>query len=70
MTHEELPLRWKKGYRCCGYWLGDERIGLVSIGPKGHWKREDGYNWSIGETAESGNCEILAKARRLDREYL
>lgn len=34
---------WERGYRCHGYWLGERRVGRVSIGPKSFHKPGDGY---------------------------
>ncbi len=61
--------RWEHGYRCHGLWLGSNRLGRVSIGPKGLW---DGlYRWELdGHPATSGEAKTLGKAKRQVEEAL
>lgn len=56
--------RWERGYRTHGYWRDEsnERLGRVSIGPRGLW---DGvYLWEIDGSRLAGTANTLAKAKR------
>lgn len=51
---------WERGFLSHGYWLGKERLGVVTLGPKGEW---DGvYRWQAGDRA--GEASTLEEARR------
>ncbi len=51
---------WERGYFAHGYWLGDERLGTVKLGPKSDW---DGiYRWQAG--THSGEAASLQEAKR------
>jgi hypothetical protein len=51
---------WERGYLSHGYWLGNERLGLVELGPKNEW---DGvYRWRSGN--HSGEAATLEEAKR------
>ncbi len=62
-------MHWEHGYRCHGLWLGINRLGRVSIGPRRLW---DGiYRWELdGFPATSGEAETLRKAKRQVEEAL
>ena len=50
---------WERGYLSHGYWLGKERLGMVTLGPKGEW---DGvYRWKAGDRA--GEASTLDDAK-------
>lgn len=62
--------RWERGYRCHGLWLGDQRLGYVSLGPPGLW---DGlYMWNVdrpGPMPALGSTKTLKAAKRaVERE--
>ncbi len=51
---------WERGYLSHGYWLGNERLGIVKTGARGEW---DGtYRWQAGNHA--GEARSLAEAKR------
>jgi len=51
---------WERGYLSHGYWLGNERLGLVKLGPKKEW---DGvYRWQAGN--HTGEAATLEEAKR------
>jgi len=52
---------WERGYLSHGYWLGQERLGLVRLGPKKEW---DGvYRWEAGShTGEAATLEDAKNA--------
>lgn len=50
---------WERGYLAHGYWRGNERLGLVRLGPKKEW---DGvYRWEAG--GHSGEAATLEEAK-------
>src|SRR5258706_16148007 len=51
---------WERGYLAHGYWLGKERLGQVTLGPKKEW---DGiYRWRAAN--HSGEAATLDEAKR------
>ena len=51
---------WERGYLSHSYWLGKERLGQVTLGPKKEW---DGiYRWQAGD--HSGEAATLDEAKR------
>lgn len=64
---------WERGYRCHGFWVGNVRWGLVSIGPAGTTlASRDGYQWEFfpdGSTARkphtTGYARTLREAKRM-----
>lgn len=51
---------WERAYLSHGYWLGKERLGVVTLGPKKEW---DGvYRWQAGNRA--GEASTLGDAKR------
>lgn len=69
----ELTPEWNRGYRCHGYWVGNTRIGIVCIGPKGYWSLSDGYLWrmdSWDHRRKSNRAKDLKTAKKLiEKEY-
>jgi hypothetical protein len=66
VREERMPKRskkqafWERGHLSHGYWLGKERLGAVTLGPKGEW---DGvYRWQAGDRA--GEAATLEEAKR------
>jgi hypothetical protein len=50
---------WERGFLSHGYWLGKERLGVVTLGPRGEW---DGiYRWQAGSNA--GKASTLREAK-------
>jgi hypothetical protein len=51
---------WERGFLSHGYWLGKERLGVVSLGPRDEW---DGiYRWQAGSGA--GKAKTLREAKQ------
>jgi hypothetical protein len=51
---------WERGFLSHGYWLGKERLGVVSLGPRGEW---DGiYRWQAGSS--EGKAKTLREAKQ------
>jgi hypothetical protein len=51
---------WERGFLSHGYWLGKERLGVVTLGPRGEW---DGiYRWQAGSNA--GKASTLREAKQ------
>lgn len=38
---------WEHGFRCHGYWIGLDRVGWVSIGPRPNRVEITGYSWGV-----------------------
>ena len=51
---------WERGYLSHGYWLGNERLGIVKTGARGEW--DGNYRWQAGNHA--GEASSLAEAKR------
>jgi hypothetical protein len=63
---ERMPKRsrkqafWERGYLSHGYWLGEQKLGSVTLGRKGEW---DGvYRWQAG--SHTGEAATLEEAKR------
>ena len=51
---------WERGFLSHGYWLGKQRLGRVSLGPRGEW---DGvYRWQAGN--REGKARTLREAKQ------
>lgn len=51
---------WERGYLSHGYWLGNERLGVVKTGARSEWDGK--YRWQAGNRA--GEAVTLAEAKR------
>lgn len=54
----EVSPHWERGYRCHGYWIGNERIGFVALTPRGPWPTE--YHW--GMDCQPNSPSVKAKS--------
>lgn len=72
-THQKQrvmpPPVWERGFRCHGYWLGNNRVGFVGLTPP--MKNPTVYTWSLpSDEALTGQCLSLRNAKRLvERAY-
>jgi hypothetical protein len=71
---EERP-HWERGYRVHGYWLGTERVGWVSLGPRAVTRAaRDGYGWGVvlpkGKTLEGRAASLRQAKRKVENLYM
>lgn len=55
--------KWERGYRCHGFWVDNIRVGHVSLGPRGFYAGD--YGWELDGTQERGYAFSLRAAKRL-----
>lgn len=64
--------RWERGRRCHGFWLGKERIGLISYGTGKGAAKAGGYDWSFALppiTDDGWSLDLKAAKRRIEKLY-
>jgi hypothetical protein len=58
--------QWERGYRIWGYWRYGERIGYVSLSPRG--RRPTLYTWGVG-VQDMGICLSLREAKQCVEQF-
>ena len=64
---------WERGYRCHGYWLGEQRVGVVGISHGKGAAQKYGYSWRMDywhhNTPERCVPTLRAAKRAVEKAY-